>query len=85
MDTIITRIKDTNLKSGLSRYNTNNIKKAFQIKDKINLEQMKILLVDDIYTTGTTINYCSTYLKEEQKKFTFFLLALDRICKGVIV
>lgn len=75
MDTsIITRIKDTKPQSGLSIVQRqNNIKKAFQIKDKINLEQMKILLVDDIYTTGTTINYCSTLLKKRGAKEIYFL------------
>jgi ComF family protein len=71
---ILARVKETSPQSGLSIVQRqNNIKKAFKIDDTINLHQMKILLIDDIYTTGTTINYCADLLKERGAKKVFFL------------
>ncbi|WP_341875782.1 ComF family protein [Defluviitalea saccharophila] len=71
---ILTRVKETRPQSGLSiMQRQNNLKKAFKLADSINLDQMKILLVDDIYTTGTTINYCTTLLKKRGAKMVCFL------------
>ncbi|NLK98517.1 MAG: ComF family protein [Epulopiscium sp.] len=71
---ILTRVKETKPQSGLSiMQRQNNLKKAFKIADTINLDQMKILLVDDIYTTGTTMNYCAGLLKERGAKKVCFL------------
>jgi|LSQX01.1.fsa_nt_gb ComF family protein len=39
-----------------------NIKNAFDINKSINIKEKTILIVDDIYTTGATINECSKVL-----------------------
>lgn len=41
-----------------------NIKKAFQLKGSIDLTGKKILLVDDIYTTGSTLKEGAHMLKQ---------------------
>lgn len=41
-----------------------NIKDAYEIKHKEKLTNQKVLLIDDIYTTGSTANECSRVLKQ---------------------
>jgi ComF family protein len=41
-----------------------NLKGAFQIKKSVGLEGKVVLLVDDVYTTGSTIRECSRALKK---------------------
>ena len=45
-----------------------NIKGAFEIKNKKTLENKKILLLDDIFTTGSTLNECSRIIKNANPK-----------------
>lgn len=47
----------------------NNIKNAYGIKNTKNIQNKKILLFDDIYTTGSTVNECSRILKENGAKY----------------
>ena len=39
-----------------------NIQNAYQLQNGKTLENKKILLIDDIYTTGSTVNECSKIL-----------------------
>lgn len=41
-----------------------NIQNVYELKNKQILNNRKILLVDDIYTTGNTVNECSKVLKQ---------------------
>lgn len=43
---------------------TENIKGAYRIRDKSKIEDKKIIILDDVYTTGSTVNECSKILKE---------------------
>ena len=55
-----------------------NIQGAFYIKKYINLEEKIIILFDDIYTTGSTVNECSRILKEaECKEIGILTIAKD--------
>ena len=45
-----------------------NIKGVYRIKNKQNLKNKKVLVIDDIYTTGSTINECSKIVKEAGAK-----------------
>ena len=54
-----------------------NLQKAFAIRETGRYYE-RILLVDDIYTTGATIDAISEILRENQSKFIFFLT----ICVG---
>ena len=40
-----------------------NIKNVFEIRNECKIKNKKILLLDDIYTTGSTVNECSRILK----------------------
>ncbi len=42
----------------------NNIKDVYQIKSAEKVMNKKVLLLDDIYTTGSTVNECAKILKE---------------------
>ena len=54
-----------------------NLKKAFAIA-RTGVSYERVLLIDDIYTTGATIDAVSEILKENQTKIIFFLT----ICVG---
>ena len=61
------KIKDNPAQSSLNQdERENNVKNVYKLntiyKDKVYLK--KILLVDDIFTTGSTANECSRILKE---------------------
>ncbi len=40
-----------------------NVKDAFHVADAGKIKERRILLVDDVYTTGTTLNECAKILK----------------------
>lgn len=68
------RVRDTKPQKGLSkgeRYR--NLRKAFAV----NMERVKgmtsVLLVDDIYTTGSTLDGCAEVLKKAGVKKVYFL------------
>ena len=55
-----------------------NIKNAYEVKNGEILIGRKILLIDDIYTTGSTVNECSRVLKQyKPEKIGVFTLAKD--------
>jgi ComF family protein len=45
-----------------------NVKGIFQLGNEINLEGKKILLIDDVMTTGSTINECAEILRKAGAK-----------------
>lgn len=73
------KIKDTKTQSTLTKtQRVENIKGAFIIKDDIKIKDKKIILVDDIYTTGNTVNECSKVLKKAgAKKIIVVTIAKD--------
>ena len=55
-----------------------NIQGVYELYHKELLKDKKILLVDDIYTTGSTVNECSKILmKANPKKIGVFTIAKD--------
>ena len=60
---ILTRVVDTPHQTGLGRNNREeNLLNAFEVLDKEKVKGKTILLIDDIYTTGSTINECAKTL-----------------------
>ena len=57
---------------------TKNIQGVYEIKNEQLIQNKKILLFDDVYTTGSTVNECSRVLREaEPSKIGVLVLAKD--------
>lgn len=41
-----------------------NVKGAFAVKNPANIKGRKVLLIDDVFTTGATVNECAKVLKK---------------------
>lgn len=62
---VLIRHKDTPHQTGLNRDNRkNNLQDAFKVKDKSKIKGKTVLVFDDIYTTGTSMNECARTLKK---------------------
>lgn len=62
---IITKVVNTTTQSKLGgKERKTNIQHAFFIKNDIEVEDKKVILLDDIYTTGATSQECSRVLKD---------------------
>ena len=54
-----------------------NIKNAFEINNEIDFKSKKIVLIDDIFTTGATINECAGILRKSgAAQVDFFTLSV---------
>ena len=76
LSAILERIKDTPPQSGLHpRQRVDNISGAFQIKPSCNVTGKNCILIDDIYTTGASLNECAKVLIQggASKVFTMTL------------
>lgn len=55
-----------------------NIQNVYNCKNSLKIENKKILLIDDIYTTGSTVNECSKVLKNNKvQKIGILTIAKD--------
>lgn len=62
---VLVKIKDTRVQSTLTKtQRMENLKNVFSITDMSKIKGKKIILIDDIYTTGSTVNECSKALKQ---------------------
>lgn len=62
---VLIKQKNTKVQSTLTgKQREENIKNAFAIINSEKIRNKKIILVDDIYTTGSTVNECSKMLKQ---------------------
>lgn len=72
---ILKKIINTTTQSKLGgKARQSNINHAFFIKNDIEVEDKKIILLDDIYTTGATSEECSRVLKEAGAKEVLVLV-----------
>jgi ComF family protein len=71
------RHKFTLTQTGLNKAERKqNIKGAFEVSDKKNIAGKNVILIDDVYTTGATINECAkTLTKAGAQKVTVLTLA----------
>ncbi len=73
------KCKNNKMQSSLNLFERRkNVIGAYKIKNKEKIENKKVLLFDDIYTTGNTVNECAKVLKEAGAKIIdVFTLAKD--------
>lgn len=76
---ILFKIKNNTAQSTLNKIErTLNVKNVYEIKNANLIKDKKILLIDDIYTTGNTVNECSRILKENgAKEIGIFTISKD--------
>lgn len=61
---ILYKVKDTLPQSKLNKEKREtNLQAAYHIKNRQLVQNKKVVLFDDIYTTGNTVNECSKVLK----------------------
>lgn len=66
---ILIKAKNNNAQSSLNRIERfSNVKDVYKIKNINFVKEKKILVIDDIYTTGNTVNECSKILKDNGAK-----------------
>ena len=64
-DTIITRLVKTDTQTKKNKLNRwQNVSEVFHVKDPATVKGKRILLVDDVVTTGATIEACAHILKQ---------------------
>lgn len=78
LNNVLCRIKATIPQSALKRNKRlNNIKDAFVVKQPNKVADKTILLIDDVYTTGATVNECAKVLTKAGAK-RVYVLTLSR-------
>ncbi len=81
-DSVLARKKDTRSQTGLSREDRQkNMRSAFTVTCGEAVFDKKILVVDDVMTTGATASACARELKKAGAK-KVFILTLARRMKG---
>lgn len=61
----LTKVINTKKQSTLTKSERErNVKNAFKLKNPEKIKDKKVILFDDIYTTGSTVNECSKILKK---------------------
>lgn len=62
---VMEKIRDTASQTTLSRQERiENVKGCFEVTDKEVIAGKHLLLIDDVYTTGSTVNECARVLRE---------------------
>jgi len=70
----ITKVKETNRQATLNRKERmENLTGAFRLKDKKKILDKKVLIVDDVTTTGSTIEVLAKAIKSAGAKAVYFI------------
>ena len=78
-DNLIKKVKNNKAQSTLGKEDRNqNVKNVYKVVNKKCILDKKVLLIDDIYTTGATVDECSKMLKiAGAKKIDILTIAKD--------
>ena len=78
-ENVLVKIKNNKPQSELGQHERSaNVKDVYKLKETKKVYKKNILLVDDIYTTGSTANECAKVLKENNANIVgIFTLAKD--------
>lgn len=76
---ILKKVKNTKQQSTLTKIERiKNIENAFVLTDIANIRNKRVILFDDIYTTGSTVNECSKLLRKAKvKEISILTIAVD--------
>ena len=76
---VISKVKNNNTQSKLNKEErAENVKNVYKIANNKEIIDKNILLIDDIFTTGATLNECSKMLKQANaKKVDVLTIAKD--------
>lgn len=67
--TVLERHRYTEQQTGMSgKARRHNLKNSFRVNNREVVDDKRVLLVDDVFTTGTTVNECAKVLKEAGAK-----------------
>ena len=78
-DNVLVKIKDNKPQSEMGQdKRKSNVKDVYKIKNKEKIYQKKVLILDDIFTTGNTVNECAKVLIENSaNNVGIFTIAKD--------
>ena len=76
---ILIKTKNTVAQSTLNKeQRQENAKGVYSLKNENKIKNKKVLLIDDIYTTGSTVNECARVLKQANlEEIGIFTIAKD--------
>jgi len=61
-----------------------NLRDAFSLRDPASVFGKRILLIDDVFTTGTTINECAKTLRKAKSRDVFVLTLARTVDAGTV-
>ena len=79
---LLVRTKPTKVQAGLSRRERRiNLRGAFEVSESGKIKDKTLLLIDDVFTTGATINECAKILRDHGAR-RINVLTLARVIRG---
>lgn len=64
-ENILKKVKENQIQSSLNKIQRiENVKNVYKVQNELKIRKKKIVLFDDIYTTGATVNECAKMLKQ---------------------